>query len=143
MCYRPIRKFATNAQILIFSHFRCFLKHEWRCLSPTSSHPPNKLLLAIGGMFRVKVLTARFKQTNKQKGPVNLKEKQINSHYILEVGDAEANLVSVHNIDFVHLEGSKKGGGRFCSMCKKKKKAQFGRWNEKRQRLQEMVDIFC
>lgn len=36
----PIRKFATNAQILIYSYFLCFLKHEWRCLSPFHFPPP-------------------------------------------------------------------------------------------------------
>lgn len=37
MCYRPIRNFATNAQILIYSHFLCFLKHEWGFLSLSPS----------------------------------------------------------------------------------------------------------
>lgn len=61
----------------------------------------------------------------------------------------EAGLVSVNNIDFVHLGGKKRRRGEDSAQCAKQNKMKkknpflFGRWNEKRQRLQEMVDIFC
>lgn len=55
---------------------------------------------------------------------MNLKEKQINSYY--RVGDGEADLVSVNNIDFVHLGGwgKEEGGGKILLNVQNKTKRE-------------------
>lgn len=53
---------------------------------------------------------------------MNLKEKQINSYY--RVGDGEADLVSVNNIEFVHLEKKKEEEGEDSAQCAKQNKTK-------------------
>lgn len=140
MCYRPIRNFATNAQILIYSHFLCFLKHEWGFLSLS---PPINCSWSEGACS----VSKSWPPGSNKKPLWTQKWRQINDYYFFFFFSffcLELNLFSVNNIDFVHLEGNtERERERDFSRCCTEKKKHFGRRNEKRQRLQEMVDIFC
>lgn len=136
MCYRPIRNFSTNAQILIYSHFLCFLKHEWGFLSLS---PSINCSWSEGACS----VSKSWPPGSNKKPLWTQKWRQINDYYFFFPFCLELNLFSVNNIDFVHLEGNRgrEREGDFSRCCTEKK--HFGRRNEKRQRLQEMVDIFC
>lgn len=134
MCYRPIRNFATNAQILIYSHFLCFLKHEWGFLSLS---PSINCSWSEGACS----VSKSWPPGSNKKPLWTQKWRQINDYYFFSLLPGVKPFLC-QQYWLCSLGRKQRERERDFSRCCTEKK-HFGRRNEKRQRLQEMVDIFC